>query len=74
MHQYHGPKTPHSHKQKTRIPAKQRRVGELQGGAQEAGEEGCVGVRELVFVEVVDVGDGEVEGGEEDEGSGGEGS
>jgi len=30
-------------------------------------------VREGVFVEVVDVGDCEVEGGEEDEGGGGEG-
>ncbi len=73
MHQHHGPQTAHSQKQKTRIPAKQGRIDELQRRAQEAGEQGRVGVREGVFVEVVDVGDCEVEGGEEDERGGGEG-
>jgi hypothetical protein len=43
----------------------------LEEGAEERGEEGRVWVGELVLVEVVDVGDTEVEGGEEDDVSGG---
>lgn len=38
----------------------------MKEGAQEGGEERGVGVCEGVFVEVVDVGEAEVKGGEED--------
>lgn len=48
-------------------PAEEGRVGELEEGAEQDGQPGRVRVGEGEFVEVVDVGDGEVERGEEDE-------
>lgn len=54
------------------VPAEEGGVGELEEGARESGAEWRVRVREGVFVEVVDVRDAEVEGGEEDEAGGGD--
>ena len=53
-------------------PAEEGGIGELEEGAKEDGEEGCVGVGESEFVEVMDVGDAEVEGRDEDCGGGGD--
>lgn len=49
------------------IPAKDGSVAELEEGAEEGGERGGVGVSEPELVEVVDVGDAEVQRGEEDD-------
>ena len=49
------------------VPAEDGGVCELEERAEERGKKRGVRVRELVLVEVVDVGDAEVEGGEEDD-------
>lgn len=54
------------------VPAEDGGVGELDEGAGESGSERGVRVCEAVLVEVVDVRDAEVEGGEEDDPAGGQ--
>jgi hypothetical protein len=54
------------------IPAEDGGVAELEEGAEKSGERRGVGVGESELVEVVDVGDAEVERGEEDDASWGD--
>jgi len=73
MTPHHTPQTARPQKHKGRKPAEERRVGELEEGDGEGGEEGRARVGEGELVEVVDVGDAEVEGGGEEGGEDGGG-
>ena len=67
MNQYHGDEGAGAQVQEGRVPTKQGRVGELEQRSQECRCDGGLRMREGKFIEVMDVGDAEVERGQEDD-------
>lgn len=66
MHERHSQQTARPEVQEGGVAAEERRVGKLEQGPREGAGDGRVWVRDAEFVEVVDVGEAEDDGGEED--------
>lgn len=66
MHGAHGGQRAGAHKQEGGVRAEQRRVAQLEGGAQQRGGGGHLRVGEAELVEVVHVREAEDDGREED--------
>ena len=67
MRQYARGQIAGAQEQEGGVEAEETGVGELEEGAQDGGEERRVRMDQLELVEVVDMGDSEVERGDEDE-------